>query len=253
MNQELNHRMAELLADQSAFAYCVITDTQGSAPRKKGAAMLVLPEGRSIGTIGGGKSEKIIIDKARTAIRAKQSTLIHLGLDEDAEMICGGKISVFIQVFGEPNALYIFGAGHVGKAVAKLAVPLGFNVHMLDERKDVLDASDIPSLSKHHGTIESLVGVPAFDSDTYLIVTTHDHKSDIEILLSLCRKNYAYLGMIGSKKKVAKAKASLQSAKVPEEVINKIDMPIGLEIGAQGPEEIAVSILAGIIAAKNRL
>lgn len=242
---------SRLLATDQAFAYCLITDTQGSTPRKSGAAMIVACEGPVIGTIGGGSSEQIIQQKAREALVSGSSELVNLSLGEDAGMHCGGRMQVFIQVFGKAPTLHIFGAGHVGCALAGMTSGLNLSVRLIDDREKQLQSAFPMQVKKIPE--DPLKYAKRLDGTTedFFVILTRDHETDLEILKTLCKKEFSYLGMIGSTKKSAHAREALRQAGIAETLIDRIEMPIGIDINADSPTEIAVSILASVIKAKN--
>ncbi|HRY98105.1 MAG TPA: XdhC family protein [Bacteroidales bacterium] len=249
MSEALNRHMATLLAEGQAFAYCVVTSTRGSTPRKRGTAMLLLPDGRTFGTVGGGSIEKEVLDCALEALREGSPRLCSPG--EAATEGCGGKMEVFIQVFGTEPVLHIFGAGHVGLALARIAPSLGFRVVLLHNKPDDVKASIPSGVRLVNGDPETLLKACSFGPGSFFVIATSEHKADIEYLAALAGKPLVYLGMLGSRNKVKEAREQLLLLGISEDVIDRIDMPVGLPIGAQGPEEIAVSIAARLIAVRR--
>lgn len=234
-------------------ALCTIIATKGSAPRKTGSKMLVYENGKIEGTIGGGALEKKVIEQALNAIKNNASQMVIHNLVSELAMCCGGTVELFIEPIMNKKKLYIFGTGHIGKALAKFAVDLDFNITLIDERYeafDDLDATDLTLVKEHHATaIEQLV----FDEHTFVVILTHNHQYDREILALTSKKTHQYIGMIGSERKVAIAKKNMLSSNLMNsEDIETIDMPIGLDIEAITPQEIAISILAKLIDVRNK-
>ncbi len=227
--------------------------TKGSAPRKTGAKMLVYINGSIDGTIGGGALEKKVIEQALEALKNNTSKIVTHNLVSELAMCCGGTVELFIEPIMNRKKLYIFGAGHIGKTLAKFAPDLDFNVTLIDERYEAFEDTDFfgyDQLKEYHATaIEKL----AFDEHTFVVILTHNHAYDREILALTSTKSHAYIGMIGSERKVAIAKKNIIASNIlNEQEANNIDMPIGIDIEAITPQEIAISILAKLIDVRNK-
>lgn len=233
-------------------ALCTLIETKGSVPRKAGSKMIVTESGESFGTVGGGTIELQITEKALQAIKSKQPTKFSFDLEDDSDMSCGGSVEVFIEPLIANLELVIFGAGHVGMALARLSKPFGFRVLMADMREQLLHEAESEGFSTIHGDfIETAKNLPTTEN-TFLVVTTPKHKFDEEVTANLAKKTCKYLGMIGSRKKVALAVVKFKEQyMLSTDQVAKIDMPIGIPFNAQTPEEIAVSILARLIDVKN--
>lgn len=234
-------------------AVCTIIATKGSAPRKTGAKMLVYKNGSIDGSIGGGALEKKVIEQALEVLKNNSAQIVSHNLVNELAMCCGGTVELFIEPIMNRKKLYIFGAGHCGKALAKFAVDLDFDVTLIDERYDAfegIDNSEYALIKEHHATaIENL----NFDENTYVVILTYNHSFDREILALTSKKKHGYIGMIGSLRKVAIAKKNIVSSNIlNEQEVNEIDMPIGLDIKAITPQEIAISILAKLIEVRNK-
>jgi xanthine dehydrogenase accessory factor len=234
-------------------ALCTITDTKGSAPRKTGTKMLVYTNGSIDGTIGGGALEKAVIEQALDVIKNNTSKLVKHNLVKELAMCCGGTVDLFIEPIMNRKKVFIFGAGHIGKALAKFATELDFNVTLIDERYEAFEGIDIPGCTfitdNHTTAIDQL----KFDENTFVVILTFNHAYDREILGLTSQKKHQYIGMIGSDRKVAIAKKNMIASNfLDEEEINDIDMPIGLDIEAITPQEIAISILAKLIDVRNK-
>lgn len=234
-------------------ALCTIVATKGSAPRKAGSKMIIYENGKIDGTIGGGALEKIVIEQSLEVLKNNNPKTVKHNLVSELAMCCGGTVELFIEPIMNKKKLYIFGAGHIGKALAKFSVDLDFNVTLVDERYEAFDDVNIPDLSmlvEHHVTaIEHL----KFDEHTFVVILTHNHQYDREILALSSKKKHQYIGMIGSERKVEIARKNMLSSNLMDEAeIENIDMPIGLNIKAITPQEIAVSILAKLIDVRNK-
>lgn len=241
-----------LKRENKAASLCTVVSTKGSTPRKTGAKMLVFENGKIYGTIGGGNLEKQVIENAVNAIKTKTAKLFKFELLQQLGMCCGGTVEIFIEPVMEKNKLYIFGAGHVGSALADFACKTGFDVTVIDDRKDYIESIKNENVSSVFSPFEDAIKKLIFDKNTYIVVVTYSHPSD-RTILSLCiNKDNAYLGMIGSRRKIEVTKKKFLESKIATQYqLEMVDMPIGLEINPETPSEIAVSILAKLISVKN--
>lgn len=234
---------------------CVVIETIGSVPRRAGTKMLVFDDGRTVGTVGGGTVEVRSTEAALSALKDGQTRLVHYCLQDSSEVsvgTCGGEMTVYIEPQMAQPLLLIIGAGHVGKAVARAAAPLNFRVVLTDDRMESLDPADYPANVEFISSMMSdLPKVLEFASNTYIVNVSRGTDVDIEGLPSLLEQEFAYLGIIGSLKRWAHTRKGLLDHGIPIEQINRIKSPIGLDIKAETPEEIAISILAEVIAFKN--
>ena len=215
--------------------------------------MLVYSNGSIHGTIGGGALEKKVIEQALGMLKNNAAIIVKHNLLNELAMCCGGTVQLFIEPIMNKKKLFVFGAGHCGKALATFAPMLDFNVTLIDERYDAFEGIDFPEciiIQDHHANaIEQL----SFDENTFVVILTFNHAYDREILALTSKKVHRYIGMIGSSRKVAIAKKNMLASDIlTEKEINKIDMPIGLDIAAITPQEIAISILAKLIEVKNK-
>ena len=235
------------------IAWVTIVETKGSTPREVGAKMLVNKDDLITGTIGGGITEAKVIKEAKQAIKEGKGKLLtyHLtkeqaALDEGA--ICGGEMKVFIDVLQPKEEVLIFGAGHIAVCVSRLAKMVGFKVTVIDDRKEFANQDKFPEADEiiAEDTEKALNHLETTPS-TYIIIVTRGHLKDEEVLGPVIRTNAAYIGMIGSRKKNATVFQHLEEQGVSTQELKKVHAPIGIDIGAQIPEEIAVSIIAEII------
>src|SRR3954464_5983093 len=256
MNQEVFAAVAEALEKGEPAALVTIVSTTGSTPQRVGAKMLVFPDGRLVGTIGGGCYENDAFWKAREAITSRKPQLLHYELDDDfaqeTGLICGGQMSVYIEPIEPSPELYVVGAGHVGYHLANLAHEVGFRVHVVDDREKFANRERFP-----HATEVVTEDIPAWIARTqlpphaYVVIVTRGHTNDLEALRALAPRDLRYLGLIGSRAKVARIYDALSAEGMPAELLARVHAPIGLDIGAVTPQEIAVSILAELIAVKH--
>jgi xanthine dehydrogenase accessory factor len=248
--------IAEYLDQGKAFILATLIRAAGSIPRDAGARMLVFPDGSISGTIGGGKFEKMVIDDCLALMGGESATMLKSYVLQESGpnsigMCCGGKADVFLEKFSRPETLYIFGGGHIGRDLAKMASGLGFRIVVVDDRPDILNQYQQP--------IETILtdedygrNFPAIDSNSYVVIVTHGHKCDRQVLENVIDSDCAYIGMIGSKNKIARTFALLEEGGAEKSKLDKVCAPIGLAIGAEGPYEIAVAIAAELIAVKRK-
>lgn len=234
------------------MALCVIVNTKGSTPRKVGAKMLVTQNRRIYGTIGGGDLEKKVIENALLVIDKNEPQLFRHDLLHQHNMCCGGTIDIYIEPVMKKNKLYIFGAGHTGQALAKYAIDMDFEVFVIDDRKEYIDQITNEQVNKMNLGFEQALSVLPFDEQTYIAILTYDHSIDRTVLGYCLNKKHAYLGMIGSQRKIEVTKKMFREGGVAtEEELNAVDMPMGIDIKGESPNEIAISILAKLIEIKH--
>ncbi len=253
----MNKELLNLINDETelgAFGVlCTVTEESGSTPRSRGASMWVRPNGSIAGTIGGGLAEHEAIGAALELIASGEPSVTwRRSLNETHGMACGGSISVYMEVIGREDDLVIFGAGHVGRAVAKLGAFAGFRVTVWDEREEFANADEIPCAKTVCCPIEKIYenGISLHDR-SYVVIMTRGHSLDAEAVTVTDKKPGAYYGMIGSRGKIATVRRMLLERGVTEEHLNRLHQPIGLPIKAETPEEIAVSVISEIIAVKR--
>jgi xanthine dehydrogenase accessory factor len=256
VNREVFAAVAEALERGEAAALVTIVAARGSTPQRVGAKMLVFADGRSVGTIGGGCYESDASGKAREAIAARTPQLVHYELSDDfaqeTGLICGGQMDVYIEPIEPSPELYIIGAGHVGYHLARLAHEVGFRVHVVDDREKFANRERFPTAEEVVADdISTWLASAALPPHAYAVVVTRGHTNDLEALRTLAPRELRYLGLIGSRAKVARMYDALTADGMPADRLTRIHAPIGLDIGAVTPQEIAVSILAELIAAKH--
>ena len=240
----------EAMRSGTPAVLCTVVGTNGSAPREGAARMLVYGDERFVGTVGGGVFEKRVIEEALAALAAGKHRRYAPHLTNDLGMCCGGAMDVFLEVLEVQSTVHIFGAGHVGQEIARILGPMDFEVIVYDEREDWLEGCDLEGVSCVLG--DPRANIPSLGPLDYVVVLTHSHPLDQDLLESMIGQDYAYLGMIGSKTKVAKFFLRLKAAGLPQELFRKVSAPIGLDIGAETPAEIAVSVVAEIVRVRRR-
>jgi xanthine dehydrogenase accessory factor len=246
---------AEALRLGETVALVTVVRAQGSTPQRAGAKMLVWADGRMVGTIGGGCYENDAFWKAREAIASGRSSLVHYELNDDFAqengLICGGRMDVHIDPLAPSPRLYIIGAGHVGFHLARVALDAGFQLHVVDDREKFANAERFPNAHVVVEPIPEWLHRTELPQTAYIVIVTRGHQNDLEAVRALAARDYKYLGLIGSRAKVARIYDALREEGMPPECLARVHAPIGLEIGAVTPAEIAISILAELIAVRR--
>jgi xanthine dehydrogenase accessory factor len=217
--------------------------------------MLVWADGRTLGTIGGGCYENDAFWKARDAIASGRQSLVHYELNDDFAqengLICGGRMDVHIDPLAPSPQLYIVGAGHVGWHLGRAAADAGFRIHVVDDREKFANAARFPGAEVVVAPIPEWLQTSDVPSAAYVVILTRGHQHDLEAMRALAPRRLKYLGLIGSRAKVARIRAALLSEGLSQTALDAVHAPIGLAIGAVTPAEIAISILAELIAVRR--
>jgi xanthine dehydrogenase accessory factor len=226
----------------------------GSAPQVPGAKMLVTGDGRAAGTIGGGAFERRLLEEARALLAggSESARLLTLNLTRDLGMCCGGEMRVFLERILGAERLVIFGAGHISRALCEAAARVGFEVTVVDEREEWARRERFPA-ARQVVCEEPEVALPelVLDPATYCVVVTHSHPLDQAIVKALLGAPVRFLGMVGSRTKRNKFLMRLRAQGATPEHLARVRTPLGMDIGAVTPEEIAVSILAELVAVRR--
>ncbi|MFV0503228.1 MAG: XdhC family protein [Lachnospirales bacterium] len=239
------------LEDGISSAMVILTSNKGSIPGKKGAIMLVT-EAEVLGTIGGGRIEFEIIEKAKECIKNDKSEDFVSSFSSKNGLACGGETTGFIKVFSPQKKLIIFGSGHVGRQIALAAKNLDFEIIVVDDREEYKTLPEFEHVT-YYSCTNNEVKEKINLKNSYIIVTTRGHKLDEEVLEVVLNNNAAYIGMIGSRSKVNTVFNSLKEKGYSEELLSSVYSPIGLKIDNGTPEEIAFSILSQVLMIKNKL
>jgi xanthine dehydrogenase accessory factor len=264
-HQAYYRALEELLKQQQPLWQAIVISSDGSTPAKPGMHLAIPLEGKPSGNLGGGNLEFFVINLLREKQPVKPD-IWKFDLDEQGMplsieegeiktgMICGGKAEVFIEPLFLTHKLYIIGGGHCGRALAHLASLSGYQVTVVDNRKELLLREDFPDncllVYNDYSDLEKSI---KFAANTSIVIMTHGHIHDKQVLEFCLRKPFFYLGMIGSEKKVAETFKNLKEQGFSEEELSKVHAPVGLSIGSQTPYEIAVSITAELIKERNRI
>ncbi len=248
------HKVIHALEERRLSALCIVTSIRGSVPGKAGAKMIVFSDGTIDGTVGGGAIEKQVIADALEAIKSNRILSREYSLGADLSMTCGGSVTIYIEPLRKSARLYIFGAGHIGAHLARYAAGLDFETCLIDWREELFGDPGTRGYAVMAMPYLDAVNEISFDRDTYCVIVTPNHEMDEEILAALGKKESAYLGLIGSKRKIETLrKRFLEEGLLTREELDRVDMPIGIRFNAVTPAEIAISIVARLIDVRNTL
>jgi xanthine dehydrogenase accessory factor len=245
--------LAEVHKTGKLAALATVIRTQGSVPRHAGAKMLVYADGQIVGTVGGGAMESRVVDEAKQIMQTGEAatftySLTDLGAGDPG--ICGGTAEIFVEPIGVMPTLVVIGCGHVGKALAALAKWSGFRVIVSDDRADYCNAEHVPDADEYLPVpAAELLDHLSITPLTYIAAVTRGLPVDEELFPKLLASDAPYVGLIGSKRRwTLTRKALIENHGIDAETVDRVHSPIGIEIGAETPEEIAISIMAEIIA-----
>jgi xanthine dehydrogenase accessory factor len=254
MNHDIYSEIARLIAAGQEAAVATVVAASGSSPREAGAKMLVRSDGSILGTVGGGNIEKDVIQQALAVMRQGKAQKIEYRLKPGDElgMICGGDVEVFIEPVITAPRLYIFGAGHIAVPLTQMAALVGFNITVIDDREGFATAERFPASAKNiTSSFATAFDNLDIDQGAFLVIVTHGHKGDEDVLAAALKTPARYIGMIGSKEKNAAVYSHLLERGYTQQDFERVHAPIGARIKAQTPAEIAVSILAELILVKS--
>jgi xanthine dehydrogenase accessory factor len=233
--------LAKAIVDKHAAALATVVEVKGASPAKVGAQIVLLADGTAAGTVGGGNLEAAILDDARAAMASGLPVLTHYNLTEEGKdaigTLCGGEVRVFIQPFQPRPQLIIVGGGHIGRPLKVIGEAAGFDVLVVDVEAGRANVAGLESVS--------------LTSDSYVVLITMDHVSDEAALRQVMPSPARYVGMIGSRHKCETILGHLRADGIGAETLARVYAPIGLDLGGPTPEEIAVSILAEVIAVRH--
>jgi len=237
-------------------ALATIINVRGSIPSFNTAKMLVRDDGSIVGTIGGGCVEAEVWQAAREVMEQEKPRTLTFNLNQDPKfdtgLVCGGTLEIYIEPVLPVPVLYLFGAGHVAYSVYKVARVAGFDVVVADDRESYANRERFPDAREVIATdFDETMPKIVPNENSYIVIVTRGHRDDMRILRWAVQTEARYIGMIGSKRKVISIYKELEKEGLPAHLFEKVMAPIGLEIGAVTPEEIAVSIVAEMIACKR--
>ncbi len=247
---EIYQELTNLIQKGGRGVLATVITSEGSAPRNASAKMLIKEDGSVIGTVGGGQLEHRVRQRAAEVIKTGKSEVMHFDLSgkEKGGMICGGQADVFLEPITAKETLFLCGAGHISFATAAIGKKLGFRIVVIDPRAEYNNKERFPDAdSLVVEDYESAFKKLTITGDDYIIIYTPQHTFDEQCLQLACGTAAKYIGMVGSKKKVKEVKEHLLEKGISRKKLDTVHAPIGLEIEAETPEEIAVSILAEVV------
>jgi len=247
--------LARIEKSGESGALCTVIASQGSTPRHVGSKMLVFPDGTFLGSVGGGDLEHRVLDEAWLAMSEGIPRTISYSLVDPARGdpgVCGGTVEVFVEPILPPDHVVVIGGGHVGRAVVHLAKWLGFRVSVSDDRQEYCNSDAVPGADAYLPMpMAQLSTSMKIDRRTYIVLTTRGSNVDVDGLAPLLESPAGYVGIIGSKRRWATTLKGLRGQGISEDKIARVHSPMGLELHAETPEEIAVSIMAEILLLRN--
>lgn len=250
-NTRILGELSAAVAADRPVVLATIVATRRSVPRHAGTKMLIFADGASIGTVGGGEMEAKVVAAAQEAIRKGRSRLVDYELvnpNEGDPGICGGELTLYLEPYMPQHTVYVIGCGHVGRTVVDLGHWLGYRTVAIDDRPDLVSEEAMPNADiRFAGTVSDAIEKHPVTSDTSIIVVTRSPEVDIRIIPELLATPARYVGVMGSQKRWRSTREQLISAGVTEEQLQRIHVPIGIDLNAETLEEIAVSILSEVI------
>jgi len=244
-------KLHEFQQKKEAVALVTITKIIGSAPCNLGSRMIVKQDKEIYGTIGGGKLEFEVIEATIKAIKENKTTALSYTLGPKFEQCCGGKVELIIEPMNQSPELFLFGAGHIGIEIAKLLINTPFKVTLIDSRKDwfknIQLNKEITTCIANINDFKTFKDIVKWGNNCYVLVMTHDHVIDLDIIAMAIPENTKYLGLIGSKPKQARFHKILKEELNIKEGMQHVICPVGLGIGGNTPKEIAIDVVAQLL------
>ena len=253
---DIYEQIVQLRREGRRGAVATIVNVRGSIPSFKTAKMLVRDDGSIVGTVGGGCVEADVWQAAREVMESEKPRTLTFDLNQDPKydtgLVCGGTLEVFVEPILPPALLYVFGAGHVAINLCQVATNAGFEVIVTDNRSSYATKERFPAAREVHA-VEFHQALQTLDPNeaSYIVIVTRGHRDDMHILRWAVQSRARYVGMIGSRRKVIEIFKTLTNEGVPAHLFDRVHAPIGLDIGAITPEEIAVAITAELIAIRR--
>ena len=255
---DLYEEIVKLRREGRRGAMATIVNVRGSIPSFKTAKMLVRDDGSIMGTIGGGCVEAEVWQAAREVMESEKPRTLTFDLNQDPKydtgLVCGGTLEIFVEPILPPAELYIFGAGHVAASLYKVARIAGFDITVIDDREVYASRERFPEAQQVIAEdFEKAMARVTPSESSYIVIVTRGHRDDMRVLRWAVQTPARYIGMIGSKRKTITIFKELQNEGLPPQLFDRVHAPVGLDIGAITPEEIAVSITAELIAKRRNV
>jgi len=238
-------------AENRRFVLASVVETRGFTPRRSGARMLIGEDGATVGTIGGGAIEQLVREEAARLLRDGGSTVLRKHLTQELGMCCGGEMAIHLEALGPAPRLIVLGAGYIAQPLAAIAIQCGFAVTVADARPEWLNEERFPNCTRIERDPEHALRDLATTEHDSVVIATHDHGLDQRIVQVALPRPLRFLGMIGSVAKQRKFALRLRARGFSDAEILRLHSPLGFPIGAETPEEIAVSAMGAIIAARR--
>jgi len=253
---DIYEELVRLRRNGETCALATIVEIRGSIPSYETAKLLVRADGSMTGTIGGGCVEAEVYNAAREVIRTGQSRRLHFTLNQDAAsdngLICGGELEVFIEPIQPQPRAFVFGAGHISKSLSSVATLAGFDTVVIDDREAFANRERFPEAGEViAGEYEEVFPKLAVNGSSFILIVTRGHRDDLRVLRWALGTPARYVAMVGSRRKVISVVKELEKEGVAVEQPERLFAPMGLDIGAVTPEEIAVSVVAEMIAVRR--
>jgi xanthine dehydrogenase accessory factor len=250
--REVAEALLEVLRGGGRGALATVVRTSGSTPQQPGARLLLRPDGTMVGTVGGGAIEQAVLEALREAQRTGETQLLSRELGYDLGMCCGGRMEIFVEPIEPAARLWLFGAGHVARPTAALARSVGFDVVVVDEREELNTEDRFPACQRQVSEPTAVLRAQALAEPDWLLIVTHDHRLDEELLEIALERRPRFIGLVGSQRKTFRLLQRIAARRGADALaLDRVYAPVGLDIGAIGPQEIAVSIVAELVALRR--
>jgi len=243
--------LLELLANRQRGALATVVRASGSTPQRPGARLLLREDGSTLGTVGGGAIERTVLESLQRMLISREPELLIRDLAHDLGMCCGGRMEIFVEPILPNPRLWLLGAGHIAKPTATLARSVGFEVLVVDEREELNNAERFPECRLILGDPGAELRKATLGEGDWLLIMTHDHQLDEAALAAAAGKSAEYVGLVGSKRKVFRLVERVRARREGDFPLERVYAPVGLDIGAVSPEELAVSIVAELVALRH--
>jgi xanthine dehydrogenase accessory factor len=256
MNMDIYAEIAKLRKEGRKAALATIIQVQGSIPSYESSKILIRDDGSIVGTVGGGCVEAEVWSVAQDVMREEKPRRLHFNLNAQPEynngLVCGGSLDIFVEPILATPTLYLFGGGHVSLSISKVAQVAGFETVVSDDREAFANRQRFPdALETHAGEWSTIFPQLKLNEFSYLVIATRGHKGDLECLRWAISTPARYVGMIGSRRKLIEFYKVLEAKGVTSEQLERVHSPVGLDIGALTPGEIAVSVVSEMIAVRR--